>query len=70
MITHYDMSTGELIASEGDAAAADQRDRPRIERTALRLLTVQESITAQQSERRPAAALVMQPLAWLRGGSG
>lgn len=70
MITHYDMSTGELIASEGGAASANQQDRRQIEQTAQRLLTVQESLTAQQPERRPAAAVVMQPLARLLGGFG
>lgn len=64
MITHYDMSTGELIGQDSQ----ERRDDARItERPAAqsRLMTVDEAAHIEHSQSLPSGAIVMLPLSEL-----
>lgn len=60
MVIHYDMTTGEVIASERDTTAAGPAPEGPAP-TALRLLSVAEG-KAAHGPQGPAAAVLMQPI--------
>jgi len=60
MITHYDMVSGEVIASEGPAEVTSRR--PGVAAPVPRLMTVQEASALHSLAPRGHGAVVMQPI--------
>ena len=60
MITHYDMVSGEVIASEDPEQVT--RRRPVVATPALRLMTVQEASAPHPVASRGHGAVVMQAM--------
>ncbi len=64
MVTHYDMTTGEVIAEQGPGEAASPEHQAG-GMTELRLETVQEAAAAEARTRRLPADVAMLPVPML-----
>ena len=61
MITHYDMTTGEIIRDESREQPAETAAGP-AETLSMRLLTVQEAVALQTPAPRLPADIVLLPV--------